>query len=82
METATTQLYELQHKVLPRDRRLFSSSVAEHLRRKPNLTAQYNWVNLNSSLIKASAKAASLLNVSNVNAITSWLRRVPARLDG
>jgi hypothetical protein len=82
METATTHLYDLQSKVLPRDRHLFSSSVAEHLRRKPNLTAQYNWVTLNSSLIKASVKAAALLNVNNVTAITSWLRRVPARLDG
>jgi len=58
-------LYSFKNKVCPNDRRIFHTSVAEHLQLHPTLDALQEWISTYKTAIMASVDQASRLGVTN-----------------
>jgi hypothetical protein len=67
-------LYSLRMRVLPRDRKHFFASVAEHLQEQPNLTNMENWINTFKMGLIASANEANRLRIQFQNSLDGWLQ--------
>jgi exonuclease III len=74
-------IYANRDNMLPQDRDLLFSSLAEHMHQKGNLQTLRNWLNLHRDLFKASITEAQRRSVQGVHSITSYFRSKVSRKE-
>ena len=77
-----TTLYELRHDVAPRDRSIFYSSAAQHIKERPELNAIKDWILTHRMALVASAEQARQHGIHRNRTITDFIISRNNKPDG